>query len=198
MRDIQRPPVALWALLASVLLLVMFARAAKAEEGDLECEGATHCVLMSLPRWHEDMDEPYAERWERLKEMADGLDAATDNRLKKSWLIMTAWKESRLARFVDLDWPKCREGVKGWCDGGRAAGVIQLHGTDRDMGRAEYFRTGLRTFERGANYCESRGFDRFEGGTSHYARGGRHCEWSKAKERVEMMWKIHWQLGRYE
>lgn len=197
MRDIQRPPVALWALLASVLLLVMFARAAKAEEGDLECEGATHCVLMSLPRWHEDMDEPYTERWERLKEIAGGIDAATQNRTERAFLVMTAYEESRLAKFVHLDLPKCREGKGGWCDRGRSFSVWQLKRMTRDETVAESAAVSLRRFKRAANYCAARGHDRLEGGIAMYATGN-FCRWNDARRRVEKLWNMHWMLGRYE
>ena len=180
---------------ALVLSIGAFVGLAHGSE-DLECEGATHCVLMLFPRHVSDKDEPGADRWERLKRIADGVDAATAKRVERAWLIQTAWHESRLARYVDLDQPRCRDGEKGVCDGGKAATVFQLHNTRRNLSKKEAAARASTVFRRAGNYCRSEGEDYFLGGTAHYARGGRHCTWADAEKRVALMWKISWRLGQ--
>lgn len=193
MRTNDFPPfLAALALACSVILLAMVSRA----DERTECRSATHCVLMKLPRWHGDLDEDDEARNVRLLTIANSIDAATDDRTERAFLLMKAWKESRLARFVDLDLPKCRDGHDGWCDSGRSFSVYQVRGISRDSSRTDAARHALAVFRRGANYCEKRGFDRWEGGVSQYARGGVHCSWIGAKERVEFMWKMAERLGR--
>lgn len=180
---------------ALVLSIGAFAGLANGSE-DLDCEGATHCLLMSFPRHVSDKDEPGAERWERVKQIAKAIDAATSKRIERAWLAMTIYEESRMARYVDLDWPRCREGKKGTCDGGKAYGVTQVHGTDRQLSRKQLFERSLVIVRRGGNYCKKRGFPFWSGGISQYARGGRHCEWKSAAKRVARMWNYHWRLGQ--
>lgn len=188
----QRTIFSLWLFLASIIALLMFGTA---RASDLDCEGATHCVLMSFPRHHTDAEESDLDRWDRTKAIAEAIDAATDKRVERAWLLMTARRESHLARYVDFDWPLCRDADKKPCDSGRAFGLLQIHGTDRDMTRAEMFAHGLRLFRKAGNYCGARGHEYWVGGTAHYARGGLHCEWPEAESRIEEMWRIHWRLG---
>ena len=180
---------------ATCLSAGAFAGLAKGAE-DLDCEGATHCLLMSFPRHVSDKDEPEAERWERVKQIASALDAATSNRIERAWLAMTIFEESRMARYVDLDWPKCRDGEGGQCDGGRAYGLTQVHNTNRKMSRKQLFERSLKLVKAGGNYCKKRGFSFWAGGISQYARGGRHCEWKSAEKRVARMWSYHWRMGQ--
>jgi hypothetical protein len=130
----------------------------------------------------------------RLADHARAIDAATDKRAEKALLIMTAWSESKFARFVDLDEPKCRDGIGGWCDKGRAFGVLQLHDTARDITRTEQYRLGIEAMRRAGNSCRSVG-DWWEGAVSQYATGST-CVWGMAKMRVELMWEIDWKLGK--
>lgn len=176
------------------LVLLSAAQNAPARDSRPACETTkTHCVLMSFPRFYMDHDEPAHEREARLKRNADGIDAATDSATERAWLVVTAWKESRLARFVDLDHPKCREGHDGWCDSGKAYGPSQLHGTDRDLTKKELYAETLRRFRRAANYCAARGYEYWLGGTALYGTGNR-CTLATSAERVKMMWALAWRL----
>jgi hypothetical protein len=175
------------ATLLSLLGLFGLSQAHGSEE--LECVSPTHCVLMSLPRWHEDLDEPEGERFERLRAIGDALDSSTDDRLERAIQISLAYHESRLARFVDLDWPKCREGKGGWCDSGKALGVIQAHVPSRDISRAELFGFGVTRIRTGGAHCKARGHDYVSGAFSLYGTG-RICDWKGAEERAEMAWDV--------
>lgn len=182
------------AFLCSLVALTMFG-VARGDEPDPECQTPTHCVLMSFPRFYMDANEDDEARSLRLLANANAIDAATDRRDERALLIMKAWKESRLARFVDLDLPRCREGIGGWCDGGRSFSVFQVRGLSRDSSRVDAAKYALEAFKRGANYCRKRGHGYWMGGVAMYATGNI-CRWHPAKERVDFMWSVFARLGR--
>jgi hypothetical protein len=183
---------ALLALGAAICTLFVITGARANEE--IDCVSPTHCVLLSLPPWHEDIDEPANERWDRLKVVADGVDAATGSQVKRAFLVMTADEESRLARFVHHDLEKCREGIGGWCDNGTSYSPWQLKRMTRDETIAESATVALRRFEVSSNQCSAQGFDPIEGGISLYGTG-KTCKWANAPARAEKLWRIHWMLG---
>jgi hypothetical protein len=104
---------------------------------------STLVELQAMPRHHTDADEPDIDRAERLGYLAGAIDGVARNALERAALLVIVRGESGLARFVDLDWDKCRNGLQGWCDSGRAFGVAQLHGMLRTETRAEQMRVAL-------------------------------------------------------
>lgn len=182
-------------LITFVLCTSLLSLAGLAYGADRDCTTATHCALMELAPWHEDREEDPRTRYDRLWDHSLAIESVTDNKTERAWLIQTAWNETKLARFVDFDEDKCRLGIGGWCDSGRAFGVTQLHDTDRDLIRAEQYAEALKRFRRAANYCVARGHDYWTGGTAQYG-SGKHgvCTWKNAEKRVVMMRKIEGRL----
>ncbi len=107
-------------------------------------ESATLRALQAMPRHSSDADEPELERAERLGYIAGAIDGVARDRLERAVLLVLVRGESGLARFVDLDWDTCRNGVGGRCDGGKAYGMTQLHGMLRTETRAEQFAEALK------------------------------------------------------
>jgi|GEM_PF-5399452 len=153
--------------------------------------GSTLAALERVPVHTTDRGEPPEDRRKRLAEIAEAIDGATQNLDERAWLIMTARRESGLAKYVSEDHARCSEGQGGVCDGGRSFSVWQLRATKRDLTKAEQAIEALKRFRRAANYCHSRGVDYFLGGTSQYALGRTFeyggCAWPEAKERVAEM-----------
>jgi len=131
-----------------------------------------------------DRDELPEHRYERLSQIADAIDTATDSREERAFLVMTAWEEAKLARFVDFDWPRCRLGEHGWCDGGKTWSLWQLHGTSRDYGRVKAASLAITSYRSHKVRCGS-----IEGAIAGYATGGA-CVWGKAKQRAALMGRI--------
>jgi hypothetical protein len=111
--------------------------------------------LQAMPRHHTDADEPELDRAERLWYLAGAIDGVARNSLERAVLLVIVRGESGLARFVDLDLPKCREGHQGWCDSGKAFGVAQLHGMKRTETRAEQMREALKRWRYHRARCGS-------------------------------------------
>lgn len=153
-----------------------------------ECATATHCVLLDLPRWHEDLNEPREARNRRLKEIGDSVDTVTDKLKERAFLVMTANEESRLAQFVDLDWDRCRLGISGWCDKGKSFSVWQLKQMSRAETREQAASEALRRYRQGVNACGT-----VQGGVAMYATGAS-CHWKKAASRVATMEYLEAQL----
>lgn len=176
------------------LLVVLAVLLSWALSGLAHGSGSTLAALERVPVHTSDRDEPQEDRRKRLAVIAEAIDSATANLDERAWLIVTAKRESGLAKRITEDHDYCRLGRGGACDGGRAYGTIQLHGVSRDLTQAEQFAEGIARLRRGANYCRARGFDHWLGGTSQYAtgrtaeRGG--CSWVGAKERVQDMWRV--------
>jgi len=171
-------------------LLFWCALTALAHASDADCETPTHCVLQSLARHTSDIKEDEQSRSVRMRGIANAIDGATTDRVERAWLVMTAREESHYAKYVEEDAEKCSSVKTATCDHGRAWGLWQVHTQDRTGGSERAAKLAIEKFRRAANYCVSQGFDRWLGGTSQYARGGRHCEWSESRERVSEMWKI--------
>lgn len=143
-------------------------------------------VLMSAPRFVDDLDEPADKRLERLREIEQAILGATQDRAERALLIAQARHESNLARFVHFDWPRCREGRAGWCDGGRAWSLWQLHFTRREGGVAAAARIAIKRLRMHAAQCGHKSLHTEEAvraALSGYAIGGS-CSWSGADERV--------------
>lgn len=187
MNEPTRSLFALWAVCAALCALLLIS-AARADEPD--CVTITHCAVMSLPIWHEDTDEDPAEQSSRLLNLANGIDTATGDRLERALLIQQAHSETRFANFVMTDAPRCREGLGGWCDGGRAFGPWQLHFTDRTETLAEQAEAAIRQLRYGGTYCRRKGYDYLEGAISVYATGQLVCDWPEAKQRARKTWVI--------
>jgi hypothetical protein len=111
--------------------------------------------LQAMRRHHTDKDEPELDRAERLGYLAGAIDGVARDALERAVLLVIVRGESGLARFVDLDWDKCREGHQGWCDSGRAYGVAQLHGMLRTETRAEQMREALKRWRYHRQRCGS-------------------------------------------
>lgn len=161
-------------------------------------DGSTLAALERVPVHTSDRDEPSEDRRKRLAAIAEAIDSATTNLDERAWLIMTAKRESGLARYVTEDHDHCRLGRGGRCDSGRSFGAWQQKRMLRTETHAEQAVEALKRFRRAANYCHSRGVDYFEGGTSQYALGRTFefggCSWPEAKERVREMRVIRGRL----
>jgi hypothetical protein len=150
-----------------------------------EEEPRTAAVLLALPRHETDRDELDGDRAQRLTEHGTAIDSATRDRLERGALVTLASREGvNLARFVDLDEPKCREGRAGWCDHSKAWSVYQLHGTDRTGDRAWAAREALSRWRFHGTRCARMGFDRVVGAFAGYATGGKACDTADARERA--------------
>lgn len=131
MRLIRHPLTRLLALvvLLDVLALVgLSGRAGAIEQTEPAAEvSPTLAALLQLPAHVTDLDEPEADRLARLSLIADAIDAATDDQLVRAALVVLAWHETRLARYVHEE--RCSDGPRGAreCDSGRARGLWQIH-----------------------------------------------------------------------
>lgn len=175
-------------LLAFVLCTSLLSLAGLAYGAERDCTTATHCALMELAPWHEDADEP--NRAERILDIADAIDAATVDPVERAFLAMTAYEESRLAKFVHLDEPKCREGRGGWCDDGKSFSPWQLKKMSRTETVSESAVVALTRYRQVLNACGN-----IAGAISMYATG-KTCEWSEAPKREKKLWKMHWRMGK--
>ncbi len=145
----------------------------------------TLAALERFPRFKEDLDEPAEARHERLAALAAAIDSAGRTASERAFLAMKAWHESRLAVYVQMDTDRCRLGVGGRCDGGKAFGPIQLHGTERDLTLEQQMAAGLKQFRFGITRCKLRGEkDPILGSIALYATGNS-CEWVGAAERLQ-------------
>lgn len=149
----------------------------------------TFDAINELTRSEHDVDESELDRRARLKEIASAIDQATQSKRERAWLISLAYHESHFARYVDLDWPECKDGRTLRCDRGRAFGLLQAHNMTRLEGRGEQFELGIKRLRSGANYCKGQGFDPETGAFSLYATG-KTCGWSGAKRRVAFASRI--------
>jgi hypothetical protein len=156
-------------------------------------ESTTLAVLSRTPIHRSDADEAPEDRRKRLREIAVAIDSATSDLDLRAWLIMTAARESGLARYVTDDGPKCRDGQGGRCDSGRAFGAWQLHRMTRQESYAEQAIEAVRRFKMAANSCRARGSDYWLGGISRYATGAS-CDWTEAAERLASMQAIRGRL----
>jgi len=86
--------------------------------------GAILAVLLSLTPAAEDVAEVAEMRADRLRQVAEAIDAATGDEATQAALISAAWSETRLAASAQRG--ECPAGA-GDCDKGRAKGVWQLH-----------------------------------------------------------------------
>jgi hypothetical protein len=100
-------------------------------------ESTTLAALSRAPIHRSDADEAPEDRRKRLQEIAVAIDSAASDLDLRAWLIMTAQRESALARYVTDDGPKCRDGQGGRCDSGRAFGAWQLHRMTRQESYTE-------------------------------------------------------------
>ncbi len=145
----------------------------------------TLSVLQSFPRHTSDRAESAEHRQARLSELADTIDAATQRKHERALLITIMKHESELASYVQFDADDCRRGKKGRCDGGKAWGLPQLHGTDRQGGIARQVELALKLLRYGAGYCKGASLeDKVLGAIALYATG-KQCEWKGAPERVK-------------
>lgn len=131
----------------------------------------------------------------RRKEIAAAIQNVGKTSRDRAFLIMTARRESGLARFVDLDEDKCKSEGTEWCDWGKAYSVWQLHGMERSESREESADIAADRFRSSANYCRRQGYDYIEGGISLYATG-ESCLWKHAKSRAKEMNSIAGALCR--
>lgn len=156
-------------------------------------ETPTESALHRVPVHRTDQAEEPEARRRRLRAIAVAIDAATEDRDLRAWLIMTAARESGLAHFVTEDGPKCKDGQGGRCDSGRAFGAWQLHRMTRAESYAEQATEAVRRFKMAANSCQARGHDYWLGGISRYATGAT-CEWAEANERLASMRAVRGRL----
>lgn len=154
----------------------------------------TLSVLEGFQRHVSDEHEPASARTERLTSLATAIDGATTNRDERALLITKAWHESRFASYVQFDHDRCRLGEGGRCDGGKAFGVLQLHGTKRDLTLSEQMTRALRQLRFGIRRCKMWGAsDPVRGAIALYATGNS-CDWAGSDERVATWRKIRGRL----
>lgn len=174
------------ALLVSIeLAMALTALNALAEEA----RSKTHAVLLSFIPSEFDADESPAARFTRLGEIADAIDSASPSLGDRARLISLAHHESHFARYVDLDWPECRDGTTRKCDRGRAFGLLQGHRMTRNETRAEQMAIGLARLKSSGNFCKGQGFSEESGAFSMYATG-KICSWPGAHSRVKLARQI--------
>ncbi len=154
-----------------------------------------YAFLMRSTPHYTDKAETMEERGVRMRRLSAAMHSATTKSDELAFLLMKGERESRWARYVDLDEDRCRKGEDGKCDGGKAWSPWQIWGTDRKGGSEYAAKKALSIFRKGARYCKARGYDYYEGGVAMYAKGGT-CSWSVARARVKRMWVIHWQITR--
>jgi hypothetical protein len=147
------------------------------------------CLLLAFAPHVSDAGETEEARTERLTDVYEAVVSATDDPDEQAWLLMTGDRESHWAGYIYRDESRCRDGIGGRCDGGKAWSFWQLHGTDRRGGVTVAARVAIKTFRLKANYCRARGFDYWVGGTSLYATG-KTCSWPEATERVRQAQSI--------
>lgn len=150
----------------------------KSEPSKAPTASKTLTALRSFPVAVDDRDEPADERAARIAEIAEAIDTATKSRLERAVLIVLVGGESKLARFVDFDLPKCREGHQGWCDSGRAYGLPQLHFMQRTETRLEQMQTAIRRWRGHRDRCRRHVPDDIAGGFAGYGSGGK-CDLTK-------------------
>lgn len=169
-------------MLAIVALLVSWALSGLAHASE---PSTTLRALQAMPVHETDSDEPALERAERLGYLAGAIDGVARDQLERAALLVIVREESGLARFVDLDWPKCREGRGGWCDSGRAFGVAQLHGMQRTETRAEQMRRALSIWRHHRQRCGS-----VAGAFAGYGSGSSCKVTKQASDRAAMARKL--------
>ncbi len=175
--------------LLALFAALLVATVVRASEGGKTSK--TLAQLQTFPVYTGDKSEPPDERLARLTELADAIDASTTKPHERALLIAVAWHESRFARYVQLDHEPCSKGHDGRCDGGRAFGPIQLHGTNRDLTLQQQFERGLRQLRYGAAKCQGKTLEEtVRGAVSLFATGSR-CSWSGADARVKT-WARVW------
>jgi hypothetical protein len=166
------------ALGAVVLAMCLFALMGEAHGSE---PSTTLRALQSMPRHSSDADESAEARAERLGYLAGAIDGVARDRLERAVLVtLTRLEGVSAARFVDLDLRWCREGVAGWCDGGRAFGVMQLHGMKRTETRAEQMRKALALWRYHRQRCGS-----VAGAFAGYGSGNSCAVTKQAEERAQ-------------
>jgi hypothetical protein len=171
-------------------------------------------AALKLPTYYGDTETP-GERLQRLTIVAESIDYASARATctgepegcRRVWpgsrkelaalLLVQAWQETRLAQHVHAD--QCAENE---CDRGRAKSLWQLQpnsivtrpewqtlgGTDQESTRAAAW-AAARMLATNRFRCAKAPGDWVTPTISGYARGNE-CEWSGAKPRVEMFWRI--------
>jgi hypothetical protein len=143
-----------WNVLAVVGSLTLAAR------GD----GSTLAALERMPVHTTDRNEPEEDRKKRLREIADGIDGATADRLKRAMLVVLGRYESHFARDV------CSG--EGLGDKGKAYGCFQGWVPENERGGVESQALwSLDRLEMAGNYCAARGYDWVVGAFSLYGTG---------------------------
>lgn len=161
------------------------------------CESPTHCALLSLPVHYTDKDEEERARWERLLDLSEVITGATERPLRQAVLVILAWHESRLARYVYED--RCSDGPAGEleCDQGRARGPFQLQDSENYTvpgDHAEQAKRAIGVWLFGLRRCRKAVKDALAGAFSSYGSGG-HCAPSKSsKARAR---HVRYLLGRF-
>lgn len=147
-------------------------------------------VLSSFPRHKTDLGEDDGRRAARLSSIADALDDISVSDIELAILISIIWHETRIAAYVQEN--RCSEGPRGKreCDGGKAQGLFQLHGSSCEWEDVEcQARRALSLVRYGLSRCKGEGEAAIFGAFSLYATGNS-CSWNGAHKRVRTFKKI--------
>lgn len=146
-------------------------------------------ALESMPVHVTDRDEPEEKRSRRLREIADAIDSATEDRLERAVLLTLVRYESGAAAYVHEG--RCSDGPRGEreCDHGRAVGHWQLHASERYPEIPDSIEEQARiavTLWRGArSRCRGSVTDDIAGAFAAYGTGGKCAPVAWAQHRAD-------------
>lgn len=170
------------AILLAVCALLSFGSLAGLAYG----ESSTYSALASLPPHVTDAEEPPPIRERRLRGIAAAIDGAARDRTERAALIVLAYQETRLARYVQED--RCSDGPRGdrECDSGLAHGLWQIHDAPRfkvPESLDDQAKLARKLWSGGRNMCRRMGVrDELAGAYVAYGTGGK-CSLTKWAEK---------------
>ncbi len=113
-------------------------------------------------RTYPEAEEIAVDREERFQEIATDIERAVhylpdhERRAAAELLVAIAWHESKLRLDVDVGPCAPSRVARGWCDGGRAVGLWQLHAATWETPRAEQARLAVRKAYGSMRSCRHR------------------------------------------
>lgn len=168
-------------LACAIISALAFARLA------FGAERGTLAVLRSFPVHITDRGESPEKRERRLVEIAEAIDAVTNDATEKAALVTIARFESGLAAYV-FD-GRCSDGPRKdrECDSGRARGIFQIHPNEKHpeipASVEEQADIALRLWRGGRASCARVVSDSVAGAFAYYGTGGKCApsEWSNER-----------------
>lgn len=176
-------------LIKALILLTLLSSIAKAPEK----QSATYEALARMPVHVTDLDEEESARKERLLGVAQAIDTASSEPLDRAVLVVLAWRETRLARYVHEG--RCSDGPRGKyeCDRGLAKGLWQIHDAREwsvPEADEEQASLALRLWKGGRARCRRDNPDELAGAFVSYGSGGSCAPTKWAKARADHVRKV--------